>query len=179
MVKDKEAWRAAVHGVAKSWTWLSDWKATSSRLKSSVLSTKLKNISQLLGNAFVFSVFYPGEFHELYSPWGRGAEHNWVTFTVFFFFFVSISVCLSVQIHSSRMVTGKFLGCFSQAHPNREAPKVKVLVAQSILCPWNSQGKKNRVGCHSILQGIFLTQGLNLGLLHCRHILYPLNHQEV
>ena len=25
MVKDKEAWDAAVHGVAKSWTWLSDW----------------------------------------------------------------------------------------------------------------------------------------------------------
>ena len=25
LVKDREAWRAAVHGVAKSWTWLSDW----------------------------------------------------------------------------------------------------------------------------------------------------------
>ena len=25
VVKDREAWRAAVHGVAKSWTWLSDW----------------------------------------------------------------------------------------------------------------------------------------------------------
>ena len=23
-VMDREAWRAAVHGVAKSWTWLSD-----------------------------------------------------------------------------------------------------------------------------------------------------------
>ena len=22
---DKKAWHAAVHGVAKSWTWLSDW----------------------------------------------------------------------------------------------------------------------------------------------------------
>ena len=28
LVKDKGAWRAAVHGVAKSWTWLSDWTAT-------------------------------------------------------------------------------------------------------------------------------------------------------
>ena len=25
MVKDSEAWRAAVRGVTKSWTWLSDW----------------------------------------------------------------------------------------------------------------------------------------------------------
>ena len=24
-MKDRQAWRAAVHGVAKSWTWLSDW----------------------------------------------------------------------------------------------------------------------------------------------------------
>ena len=28
IVKDREAWRAAVHGVAKSWTWLSDWATT-------------------------------------------------------------------------------------------------------------------------------------------------------
>ena len=27
IVKDREAWRAAVHEVAKSWTWLSDWTA--------------------------------------------------------------------------------------------------------------------------------------------------------
>ena len=25
LVKDREAWHAAVHGVAKSWAWLSDW----------------------------------------------------------------------------------------------------------------------------------------------------------
>ena len=25
LVMDRESWRAAVHGVAKSWTWLSDW----------------------------------------------------------------------------------------------------------------------------------------------------------
>ena len=41
-------------------------------------------------------------------------------------------------------------------------------------CLWNSPGKNNGVGCHSLLQGIFLTQGSNLGLLHCRQILYRL-----
>ena len=28
MVKDRKAWRAAVHGVTKSWTWLSNWTTT-------------------------------------------------------------------------------------------------------------------------------------------------------
>ena len=28
IVKDWEAWHAEVHGVAKSWTWVSNWKTT-------------------------------------------------------------------------------------------------------------------------------------------------------
>ena len=28
------------------------------------------------------------------------------------------------------------------------------------------------MGCHFLLQGTFLTQGSNLGLLHCRQILH-------
>ena len=30
------------------------------------------------------------------------------------------------------------------------------------LCPWNSPGKNTGVGCHFLLQGIFLSQGSNL-----------------
>ena len=45
------------------------------------------------------------------------------------------------------------------------------------LCPWNSSGKNTGVGSHSLLQGFFPTQGLNLGLRHCRKTLYSLNHQ--
>ena len=33
------------------------------------------------------------------------------------------------------------------------------------------------MGCHSLFQSIFLTQGLNLGLLLYRWILYHLSHQ--
>ena len=33
------------------------------------------------------------------------------------------------------------------------------------------------VGSHSLLQKIFPTQGSNLGLLHCRQIVYHLSHQ--
>ena len=46
-----------------------------------------------------------------------------------------------------------------------------------LLCPWNSPGKNSGMGCHSLLQGFFLTQGLNLGLLHCRQIRYHLSYQ--
>ena len=41
----------------------------------------------------------------------------------------------------------------------------------------DSPGKNTGVGCHSLLQGIFSTQGLNLGLLHCGQILYKLSYQ--
>ena len=33
------------------------------------------------------------------------------------------------------------------------------------------------MGCHALLQGIFLTQGSNLGLLYCRQIPWCLSHQ--
>ena len=45
-----------------------------------------------------------------------------------------------------------------------------------LLCPWDSPGKNNGVGCHSLLQGTFPTQGLNPGLPHCRQLLYYLSH---
>ena len=35
-----------------------------------------------------------------------------------------------------------------------------------LLCPWESPGKNTGVGCHFLLQGIFMTQGLNLHLQH-------------
>jgi len=35
-----------------------------------------------------------------------------------------------------------------------------------LLCPWEIPSKYTRVGCHALFQGIFPTQGLNLGLLH-------------
>ena len=46
---------------------------------------------------------------------------------------------------------------------------VHVILQGRILRKWS--------GCHFLLQGIFLTQETNLGLLHCRHILYWLHYE--
>ena len=51
------------------------------------------------------------------------------------------------------------------------------LYSARLLCPWDFPGKNTGVSCHSLLQEIFPTQGLNPGLLHCRQILYCLSHQ--
>ena len=48
-----------------------------------------------------------------------------------------------------------------------------------LLCSCNSPGKNTGVGCHVLLQGIFLTQGSNPDLLHLLHWQagsLPLNH---
>ena len=42
-----------------------------------------------------------------------------------------------------------------------------------LYCPWDSSGKNTGAGYHFLLQGIFSTQGSNLGLLRCRQILLP------
>ena len=42
---------------------------------------------------------------------------------------------------------------------------------------WDSPSKNTGVGCHALLQGIFLTQKLNCGLLHFRRILYQQSSQ--
>ena len=43
------------------------------------------------------------------------------------------------------------------------------LLPAGLLCPWNSPGKNTEVGCHALLQAIFLTQGSNLCLLRLLH----------
>ena len=55
--------------------------------------------------------------------------------------------------------------CLTLCHPH------------GLYSPWNSPGQNTGAGSLSLLQGIFPTQGLNSGLLHCRWILYQLSHE--
>ena len=43
-------------------------------------------------------------------------------------------------------------------------------------CPWDFSGKNTGVGCHFLLQGVFLTQGSNSWLLCLMQVLYLLSH---
>ena len=61
---------------------------------------------------------------------------------------------------------------------------MKCMQPTRLLSQWNSPGKNIAVGCHFLLQGIFLTQEQNSGLLHCRQIVYrlsqnPPNNSEI
>ena len=49
---------------------------------------------------------------------------------------------------------------------------VWLFATRGLYNPWNSPGQNTGVGSHSLLQGIFPTQGMNPGFLHCRQILY-------
>ena len=42
LVMDREAWHAAIHGVAKSWTWLSDWIEQSLKSKEQLVQPVLQ-----------------------------------------------------------------------------------------------------------------------------------------
>ena len=78
------------------------------------------------------------------------------------------------------------VGRFFTVWATREAQIVKVKVTQlcSTLCdpmglysPCHSRGQNTGVGSLSLLQRISPTQILNLGLPHCRWILYQLRHK--
>ena len=61
--------------------------------------------------------------------------------------------------------------CLTLCDPMEESTK--------LLCPWNAPGKNTGVSCHSLLQRIFLTQGSNPGLLHCRQTIYHLSKLDI
>ena len=67
--------------------------------------------------------------------------------------------------------------CVSHSVVSNSATPWTIGFYSRLLCPWNSPDKNTGVGCHALFQGIFPTQGSNLGLLHCRQILYRLSHQ--
>ena len=73
-----------------------------------------------------------------------------------------VCVCVCVLVTQSCLTLCNPMDCIAHQPPLEEE--------------WNSPGKNSGVGSHSLLQGIFLSQELNRGLLHCRQIRYRLSH---
>ena len=61
--------------------------------------------------------------------------------------------------------------------PRGIEPRSPALQVDSLLSEPKGKFKNTRVGSLSFLQGIFLIQKSNQGLLHCRQILYQLSYQ--
>ena len=101
---DGGAWYTTVHGVTKSWTWLSDFTYFT-----------IQNLSIL----------------------PRKVQSG------------MISAVLSLSVMSN----------FLQLHIQQPT---------RVFCPWVFSRQEYWRGCHALLQGIFPTQGLNPGFLHCR-----------
>ena len=82
---------------------------------------------------------------------------------------VAVSGNYNLKISASRI---KSLSLFYSLWPRGLQPT-------RLLCPWNSPVKNTGVGSHSLLPGVFPTQRSNLGLLHCRQILYHLSQRQL
>ena len=68
----------------------------------------------------------------------------------------------SQAIHTKWMIKFEGGGLVTESCPTLWTPRTVAL------CPWDSPGENTGVGCHFLLQGIFLTQGWSPHLLRCR-----------
>ena len=143
LVMDREAWRAAIHGVEKNQTRLSDWTELNWTDVSWITSGKEKKKKRKVAQSCP----------TLCDP----MDHT---------------------IHG--ILQARILEYFpSPGDPPNPGIEPRSLTLQVDSLPANSQGKPKITGWGSLslLQGIFPTQELNRGLLHCRWILYQLSYQ--
>ena len=118
-------------------------------------------------------VFCPGEFHGLCSPW---VAKSWTQLSKFHFHCIDKELysILCNDLYGKRIFKKEWIYVYEVKVPQ----SCLTLCNPRFLCPWNFPGQNTGVGSCSLLQGLFLTQGWNPGVLHCRQIPYCLSHQE-
>ena len=144
--KDREAWRAAVHGAAKSQTRLSDWTTTKTFVRVNLWTFSCLTVCYV-------TIF------ECWSRWVCSSLCNlWVSVYVFACLcqWGTIYICFHKPVNVSvwkwsRLVVSDSLRPHG-LYPTR------------LLHPWDFPGKVTGVGFHFLLQSIFLTQVSNPGL---------------
>ena len=88
------------------------------------------------------------------------------------FIFSSSVISDSLWTHGQRPASLFCCCCFLVTSAVSNSVWYYGLQLASLLCPWDPLGKSTRVGCHDLIHGLFLTQVLHPGLLHCRQIFY-------
>ena len=138
---------------------------------------------------FAFSIGWRSKFYQNLIKWlsftinhQGNASYNSMTLGT------NCMVVLQLTVYKWHNHFGKSFGSiYKKMNISHLCVCVCVLVAQlcltlcdphepaMLLYPRNSSDKNTGVGSHSFLQGIFLTQGWNPGLVHCRRILHRLS----
>ena len=91
---------------------------------------------------------------------------------IFYLFFNQIVVLLVVVFFSCKVVRFLYIFCIMLMLSRSvvsNSLRTRELQPARLLCPWNFPGKNTGVGCHFLLQGLFLTHGSNLHFLHLVH----------
>ena len=86
---------------------------------------------------------------------------------IFYIFHVILVLKISVERESGFLIFQQWR--FLRALCVSNCLRLYILKPSSHLCSWNFPGKNTGMGCHVLLQWIFLIQGLNPCLLHLLH----------
>ena len=103
--------------------------------------------------------------------------------------YVAISFCRGSSLPRDRTWVSHIVGRQFTDWATREVPCLAIKSCQTLCYPMDCSlpgfsvhgifpGKNTAVGCHFLLQGIFLTQGSNPCLLHWQVDSLPLTHLE-
>ena len=170
-----------------------DWPLVSCSTISSVLYYSIVSTFHCLSHILSFSLFEIVPFGRECSRWrSLGPGHwfyelfTWYLLTVHLLSSKSIHIhkpcLLLLQIRTTKLYLTSLL--IKKLNNNFCSPVVKVkmkvlscvwfFATPWLLHPWDFPGKNTGMDCHFLLQGIFPTQGSNLGLPHCRQTLYSL-----
>ena len=143
LVMDREAWRAAVHGVAKSWTWLSDWTELNISIDSTVPSNHfilcrplflLPSVFpsiRVFSNESVLRIRWPKYESFSFSISPSNENSGLISFTIDWFDLLAVQGTIKslLQQHSSKASILRHSTFFMVSHPHMTTGKTIALTS--------------------------------------------------